>query len=68
MHEKGVSIEGAHFKSHWVKRSAETDRESFGKLGPAFVRDLSVLGHAQAGQARVHLQGIDLKDMVSGGC
>ena len=67
-HGKGVSIVGAHFRSHWVKRSAHTDRESFGKFGPAFVSDIPVLGHVQAGQARVHLQEVDRKRMVSGGC
>ena len=67
MHEKGVSIEGAHFKSHWVKRSADTDRESLGDFDPAFVSDLLVEGHVQAGQVRVDLQDIDRKRMVSGG-
>ena len=67
MHEKGVSIEGAHFKSHWVKRSADTDRESLGKFGPAFVSDLRVPGHVQAGQVLVHLQEVDRKDTVRGG-
>ena len=59
MHGKAVSIVGAHFRSHWLKRSANTDRESLGKFGPAFVSDLSVAGHVQAGQARVHLQEVD---------
>ena len=51
-----------------MKRSADTDRESLGKFGPAFVSDLLVVGHIEAGQARVHLQGIDRKSMVSGYC
>ena len=55
MHGKSVSIVGAHFRSHWVKRSANTDLESLGKFGPAFVSDLLVVGHVQAGQTRVHL-------------
>ena len=59
MHGKGASIVGAHFRSRWVKRSADTDRESLGEFGPAFVSDLLVVGHVQAGQARVHLQYID---------
>ena len=72
MHGKGVSIMGAHFGSHRVKRSADADRESLGKFGPAFVSDLLVVGHIEAGhieagQARVNLQGIDRKSMVSRG-
>ena len=59
MHRKGVSIVGAHFRSHWVENSADTDRESLGKFGPAFVCDLWVVAHIQAGQVLVHLQGID---------
>ena len=59
MHRKGVSIVGAHFRSHWVENSADTDRESLGKFGPAFVCDLWVVFHIQAGQVLVHLQGID---------
>ena len=59
MHGKGVSIVGAHFRSRWVKQSADTDRESLGNFGPAFVSDLLVEGHVQAGQVLVHLQGID---------
>ena len=43
MHGKGVSIVGAQFKSPWVQRSADTDRKSLGKVGPAFVGDLLVL-------------------------
>ena len=66
MHGKSVSIVGAHFRIRWVKRSADTDRESHGKFGPAFVSDLLVVGHIEAGQARVHLQRIDRKSMVSG--
>ena len=66
MHGKGVSIVDAHFGSHWVKRSADADRESLGNFGPAFVSDLIVLGHVQDGQVRVHLQDIDRKSMVSG--
>ena len=55
-------IVGAHFRIHWLtKRSADTDRESLGKFGPAFVSDLHVPGHVQAGQARVHLQEVDQK-------
>ena len=61
MHGKRASIVGAHFRSRWVKRSVDADRECFGKINPAFVSDLSVAGHAQAGQARVHLQEIALK-------
>ena len=67
MHGKGVSIVGYHFKSPWVKRSADTDRESLGKLGPAFVSDLLVVAHVQVCQARVHLQEVDRKGLVSGG-
>ena len=66
MHGTGVSIVGAHLRIRWVKRSADTDRESLGKLGPAFVSDLLVPGHVQACQARVHLQEVDRKSMVSG--
>ena len=43
MHGKGASIVGAHFSSHWVENSANTDRESLGDFGPAFVSDLQVL-------------------------
>ena len=68
MHGKSVSIVGAHFRSHKVKRSADADRESLGNFGPAFVSDLFVHGDVQAGQARVDLQDIDRKRMVSGGC
>ena len=67
MHGKEASIVGAHFRSHWVNRSADTDRESLGKFGPAFDSDLSVPGHVQAGQVLVHLQEVDQKGMVSGG-
>ena len=67
MHGQSVSIVGAHARSNWVKRSADADRESLGKFGPAFVSDLPVAGHIEAGQARVNLQGIDRKSMVSGG-
>ena len=59
MHGKAVSIVGAHFRSHKVKRSADADRESLGNFGPAFVSDLFVAGHVQAGQVLVHLQDID---------
>ena len=45
MHGKGVSIVGAHFRIRWVKQSADTDRESLGNFGPAFVRDLIIIGH-----------------------
>ena len=55
MHGKGVSIVNAHFRSHWVNRSADTDRESLGEFGPAHVSDLLAPRHVQAGQARVHL-------------
>ena len=55
MHGKEASIVGAHFRSHWVNRSADTDRESLGKFGPAFVSDLRVPGHVQAGQELVDL-------------
>ena len=65
-HGKRVSIVGAHFKSLWVKPSADTDRESLGEFGPAFVSDIFVVGHIQAGQACVHLQDIDQKDTVGG--
>ena len=67
MHGTGVSIVGAHLRIRWVKRSADTDRESLGNFGPAFVSDLLVPGHIQAGQARVHLQEIDQNDTVTGG-
>ena len=67
MHGKGATIVGAQRRSHWLKRSANTDRESLGKFGPAFVSDLPVPGHVQAGQARVHLQEVDQKNLVSGG-
>jgi len=50
---------GAHFRSRRVKQSADTDRESLGNFGPAFVSDLFVAGHVQAGQVLVHLQDID---------
>jgi hypothetical protein len=50
-----------------VKRSADSDRESLGKFGPAFVSDLLVASHIQAGQGSVHLQEVDRKSMVSGG-
>ena len=66
MHGKSVSIVGAHFKSLWVKRSVDADRESLGNFGPAFVSDLYILGHVQAGQVLVNLQEIDRKSMVSG--
>ena len=49
-----------------MKQSADTDRESLGKFGPAFVSDVPVAGHIEAGQACVKLQGIDRKSMVSG--
>ena len=68
MHGKSISIVGARFKSPWVKRSADADRESLGKFGPAIVSDLYILGHVQAGQVLVDLQEIDRKRMVSGGC
>ena len=58
---------GAHFRSRWVKRSVDADRECFGKINPAFFSDLSVAGHIQAGQARAHLQEVDRKSMVGGG-
>ena len=67
MHGKEASIVAAHFRSHWVKQSADTDRESLGKFGPAFAIDLLVPGHAQAGQVLVVLQEVDQKGMVSGG-
>ena len=67
MHGKEASIVGAHFRSHWVKRSADSDRESLGKFDPAFVSDLIVVGHVQAGQVLVDLQEVDRKSMVSGG-
>ena len=67
MHGKEASIVGAHFRSHWVNRSADTDREPLGEFGPAHVSDLLVEGHVQAGQVRVDLQDIDRKRMVSGG-
>ena len=51
-----------------MKRSEDTDRESLGKFDPAFVSDLFVLGHVQAGQVLVNLQEINRKSMVSGGC
>ena len=66
MHGKGASIVEAHFRSRWVKQSADTDRESLGKFDPAFVSDVPVRGYIQAGQARVHLQEIDRKGVVSG--
>jgi len=66
MHGKGVSIVGAHFRSHWVENSADTDREPLGNFGPAFVSDLLVPRHVQAGQVLVHLQEVDRKDTVSG--
>ena len=66
MYGQSVSIVGAQFRSPWVKRSADADRESLGEFGPAFVSDLLVLGHVQAGQARVHLQEVDRKGLVSG--
>jgi len=66
MHGKGVSIMSLHFRSRWAKRSADADRKSLGNFGPAFVSDLVVLGHVQAGQARVDLQDINRKRMVSG--
>ena len=59
--EKVYQIVGFHFRSHWVKRSADTDRESLGDFGPAFVRDLLVAGHIQVCQVLVHLQDIDQK-------
>jgi hypothetical protein len=59
MHGKAVSIVDAHFRSHWVKQSVDTDRESLGKFGPSFISDLFVPGHVQAGQACIHLQEID---------
>ncbi len=49
-----------------MKRSADTDRKSLGEFGPAFVSDVLVVGHVQAGQARVHLQDIDRKYVVRG--
>ena len=55
MHGKEASIVGAHFRSHWVNRSADTDRESIGEFGPAHVSDLLVPGHVQAGQVLVDL-------------
>ena len=55
MHGKEASIVGAHFGSHWVNRSADTDRESLGEFGPANVSDPLVRGHAQAGQVLVDL-------------
>ena len=67
MHGKRASIVGAHFRSHKVKRSADADRKSLGNFGPAFVSDLYILGHVQAGQVLVDLQEIDRKRMVSGG-
>ena len=57
---------GAHFRSHWVKQSADTDRESLGKFSPTLISDLPVEAHIQAGQARVHLQKVDRKIMVRG--
>ena len=66
MYGKSVSIVGDYFRSRWVKRSADTDRESLGNFGPTFVSDLSVAGHVQAGQVLVHLQDINRKGMVSG--
>ena len=51
-----------------MKQNADTNRESLGKFGPAFVSDLVVPGHVQAGQVLVHLQDIDRKGTVTGGC
>ena len=51
-----------------MENSADTDRESLGKFGPAFVCDLWVVSHIQAGQVLVHLKEIDRKGVVSGGC
>ena len=59
MHGTGVSIVGADLRIRWVKRSADTDRESLGNFGPAFVSDLPVVCHIQTGQVLVHLQDID---------
>ena len=42
-------------------------RESLGNFSPAFVSDLPVPGHTQAGQVLVHLKEIDRKGVVSGG-
>ena len=50
-----------------AERSADADHESLGKFDPAFVSDLLVPGHIQAGQERVHLQEVDRKNMVNGG-
>ena len=66
MHGKEASIVAAHFRSHRVKQSADTDRESLGKSDPAFVSDLFVAAHVQAGQVLIHLQEVDQKGMVSG--
>ena len=67
MHGKAVLIVAAHFRSHWVKRSANADRKSLGKFDPAFVSDQRVVPHIQAGQVLVDLQEVDQKSMVSGG-
>ena len=50
-----------------MENSADTDREPLGNFGPAFVSDLPVPRHVQAGQVLVHLQEVDRKDTVSGG-
>ena len=49
-----------------MKQSADTDRKSLGKFGPAFVSDPIVFGHIEASQVLVDLQEIDRKSMVSG--
>ena len=61
MYGKGLLIVGAHFKSFWMKQSADTDRESLGNFGPAFASDPPVVSHIQAGQVLVHLQEINRK-------
>ena len=66
MYGKDVSIVGDYFRSRWVKRSANADRKSLGKFGPAFISDIGVVPDVQAGQACVHLQGTDQKGMVRG--
>ena len=39
-----------------MKRSADTDRESLGNFGPAFVSDLRVRAQIEAGEKLVDLQ------------
>ena len=56
------------FKTQATIQVASVYRETPGDFGPSVVGDLPNIGHVQAGQVLVHLQDIDRKSMVSGGC